>query len=55
MNESLAQNPQLQAMVAELERVYDSEKKESLEEKPELSPELEGFLKDVQTRLEDSP
>ncbi len=55
MNESVAQNPQLQAMVAELERVYDSEKEEPPEEKPELSPELEGFLKDVQTRLEDSP
>ena len=55
MNESVAQNPQLQAMVGELERVYDSEKVESAEETPELSPELEGFLKDVQTRLEDSP
>jgi len=55
MNESVAQNPQLQAMVAELERVYDSEKVEPPEDKPELSPELEGFLKDVQTRLEDSP
>jgi predicted ATP-grasp superfamily ATP-dependent carboligase len=55
MNESVAQNPQLQAMVTELERAYDSEKEEPPEEKPELSPELEGFLKDVQTRLEDSP
>ncbi|TMG06402.1 MAG: PAC2 family protein [Chloroflexi bacterium] len=54
MNESVAQNPQLQAMVAELERVYDSEKEEPAEETPELSPELEGFLKDVQTRLDDS-
>ena len=54
-NESVAQNPQLQTMVAELERVYDSEKEKPPEEKPELSPELEGFLKDVQTRLEDSP
>src|SRR5206468_11834779 len=54
MNESVAQNPQLQAMLAELERVYDSEKKGPAEETPELSPELEGFLKDVQTRLDDS-
>jgi len=54
MNESVAQNPQLQAMVAELERVYDSEKEGPAEETPELSPELEGFLKDVQTRLDDS-
>jgi predicted ATP-grasp superfamily ATP-dependent carboligase len=55
MNESVAQNPQLQAMVAELERAYDSEQGEPPEEKPELSPELEGFLKDVQTRLDESP
>jgi predicted ATP-grasp superfamily ATP-dependent carboligase len=54
-NESVAQNPQLQAMVAELERAYDSQRQEAPEERPELSPELEGFLKDVQTRLEDSP
>jgi len=55
MNESVAQNPQLQAMVAELERAYDAEREEPPEEKPELSPELEGFLKDVQTLLDDSP
>ncbi|MGH9200921.1 MAG: hypothetical protein ACRD2A_06770, partial [Vicinamibacterales bacterium] len=53
---SVADNPQLQSMVAELERVYDSERPaQSVEEADgaPLSPELEGFLKDVQTRLED--
>jgi len=54
MDESVAQNPQLQGMVAELERVYDAEQREQTEETPQLSPELEGFLKDIQTRLEDS-
>jgi hypothetical protein len=52
---SVAENPQLQSMVAELERVYDAERPPP-EEDPDaapLSPELEGFLKDVQTRLED--
>jgi predicted ATP-grasp superfamily ATP-dependent carboligase len=54
---SVAENPQLQSMVAELERVYDSERPPESTEDPDaapLSPELEGFLKDVQTRLEDS-
>jgi predicted ATP-grasp superfamily ATP-dependent carboligase len=53
---SVADNPQLQSMVAELERVYDAEQPETPTEDPDtapLSPELEGFLKDVQTRLED--
>jgi hypothetical protein len=53
---SVAENPQLQSMVAELERVYDSEHPTKLEDDPDaapLSPELEGFLKDVQSRLED--
>jgi hypothetical protein len=53
---SVADNPQLQSMVAELERVYDAERPaQSVEEADgaPLSPELEGFLKDVQTRLED--
>jgi hypothetical protein len=53
---SVADNPQLQSMVAELERAYDAERptqsKEDSDSAP-LSPELEGFLKDVQTRLED--
>lgn len=55
MDESVTQNPQLQAMLAELERVYDSDEREQAEVASELSPELEGFLKDIQTRLEDSP
>ncbi|HLC28474.1 MAG TPA: PAC2 family protein [Dehalococcoidia bacterium] len=52
MEESVAQNPQLQAMVAELEQAYDSEPHEGDEEGPKLSAELEGFLKDIETRLE---
>src|SRR5438128_12663346 len=51
MNESVAQNPQLQAMDAELERVYVSEKEEPADATPELSPEPEAFWRDVQTRL----
>lgn len=54
---SVADNPQLQSMVAELERVYDAEQPAQSAEETDaapLSPELEGFLKDVQTRLEDS-
>jgi len=54
MDDSVAQNPQLQAIVAELERAYDSEEGQQPEGASELSPELEGFLKDIQTRLEDS-
>jgi hypothetical protein len=53
---SVAENPQLQSMVAELERVYDAERPSQQPDEPDaapLSPELEGFLKDVQTRLED--
>jgi predicted ATP-grasp superfamily ATP-dependent carboligase len=54
MEESVAQNPQLQAMVTELERAYDSERpgEEVEEDAPKLSPELEGFLKDIETRLD---
>jgi predicted ATP-grasp superfamily ATP-dependent carboligase len=52
MEESVAQNPQLQAMVAELERAYDSEAPGEVEDAPKLSPELEGFLKDIETRLD---
>ena len=53
---SVADNPQLQSMVAELERVYDAERPAQAVEDPDaapLSPELEGFLKDVQAGLED--
>jgi predicted ATP-grasp superfamily ATP-dependent carboligase len=52
MEESVAQNPQLQAMVAELERAYDSDAPRENDDAPKLSPELEGFLKDIETRLE---
>lgn len=54
MDESVAQNPQLQTIVGELEQAYDSEEREQAETATELSPELEGFLKDIQTRLDDS-
>ena len=53
---SIADNPQLQSMVAELERVYDADRPAQSAEEPDgapLSPELEGFLKDVQAGLED--
>lgn len=53
---SVADNPQLQSMVAELERAYDAERAPSPTDEADaapLSPELEGFLKDVQTRLDD--
>src|SRR3989442_6926885 len=54
MDESMAQNPQLQAMVLELERAYDSEAAtQSGNGESKLSPELEGFLKDIEGRLED--
>jgi len=55
MDESVAQNPQLQAMVLELERAYDAEAGASSTngEQAKLSPELEGFLKDIEGRLEE--
>jgi len=54
MDESMAQNPQLAAMVLELERAYDSEAgAHAGNGETKLSPELEGFLKDIETRLED--
>jgi predicted ATP-grasp superfamily ATP-dependent carboligase len=52
---SVADNPQLQSMVAELERAYDAERAPPATDEADaapLSPELEGFLKDVQTRLD---
>jgi predicted ATP-grasp superfamily ATP-dependent carboligase len=54
MDESMAQNPQLAAMVLELERAYDSEAgaRSTNGEQTKLSPELEGFLKDIEGRLE---
>jgi predicted ATP-grasp superfamily ATP-dependent carboligase len=54
MEDSVAQNPELQAMVAELERAYDSDAPPQVddEDAPKLSPELEGFLKDIETRLD---
>lgn len=54
MDESMAQNPQLAAMVLELERAYDSESASHSENGgAKLSPELEGFLKDIEGRLEE--
>lgn len=56
MDEATQQNPQLQAMMQELERVYDSDAAEQPngDGAPKLSPELEGFLKDIEKRLGDS-
>jgi predicted ATP-grasp superfamily ATP-dependent carboligase len=53
MDETAAENPQLQAMVQELERMYDTQA-EVGEASAALSPELEGFLKDVESRLSDT-
>jgi hypothetical protein len=54
MEETAAENPQLQAMVLELERLYDSEAEAAPDADASLSPELESFLKDVESRLSDN-
>jgi hypothetical protein len=54
MEETAAENPQLQAMVLELERLYDSQSEAGGEEDTQLSPGLETFLKDVESRLSDN-
>jgi hypothetical protein len=54
MDESAAENPQLQAMVEELERVYDAQAEAGSEEGGDLSPELETFLKDIESRLSEN-
>jgi hypothetical protein len=54
MEESAAENPQLQAMVLELERIYDAQAESSADVDATLSPELETFLKDVESRLSDN-
>ena len=53
MDETAAENPQLQAMVQELERMYDAQA-EAAETDAALSPELEGFLKDIESRFSDN-
>ncbi len=54
MDESVQQNPQLQTMVQELEHAYDAEAGAHAEDgETKLSPELEGFLKDIEGRLEE--
>jgi hypothetical protein len=54
MEETAAENPQLQAMVLELERLYDSQSESTEDADASLSPELETFLKDVESRLSDN-
>jgi predicted ATP-grasp superfamily ATP-dependent carboligase len=52
MDETAAENPQLQAMLQELERAYDAQA--GGEEDLELSPEMETFLKDIESRLSEN-
>jgi PAC2 family len=55
MDETAAENPQLQAMVLELERVYDAQAESGeADDDADLSPELETFLKDIESRLSDN-
>ena len=55
MDETAAENLQLKAMVEELERVYDAQASPGAEEEgAELAPELETFLKDIESRLSDN-
>jgi len=53
MDETTAENPQLQAMVQEMERMYDAQAGDA-EADASLSPELETFLKDVESRLSEN-
>jgi predicted ATP-grasp superfamily ATP-dependent carboligase len=53
MEETAAENPQLQAMLQELERAYDAQA-EGGGEASELSPEMETFLKDIESRLSEN-
>jgi hypothetical protein len=56
MDETAAENLQLQAMVEELERVYDANSEAGVpgDDGPELSPQLENFIKDIESRLSDN-
>jgi predicted ATP-grasp superfamily ATP-dependent carboligase len=53
MDETAAENPQLQVMLQELERAYDAQV-EAGGDTAELSPELETFLKDIESRLSEN-
>ncbi len=52
MNESAREDTRVQAWISELEALYDSEAGASSPEAPgpQLSPELEGFLRDIERR-----
>jgi len=55
MDETAAENPQLQAMVQELERLYDAQTLAGAgDDGADLSPELETFLKDIESRLSEN-
>jgi len=55
MDETAAENPQLQAMVQELETVYDAQAEAGgAEDGADLSPQLETFLKDIESRLSEN-
>jgi predicted ATP-grasp superfamily ATP-dependent carboligase len=55
MDESAAENLQLQAMVQELERIYDTQAETGeVDDGAELSPGLETFLKDIESRLSEN-
>ncbi len=55
MDEAARQNPQVATMLSELESMYDTATETpAADSGVPLSPELEGFLKDIQQRLEDT-
>ncbi len=55
MDETAAENLQLREMVQELERVYDAQAESGeVPADEDLSPELESFLKDIESRLSDN-
>ncbi|MEE8369949.1 MAG: PAC2 family protein [Dehalococcoidia bacterium] len=50
LDDSLAQEPRVQAMIRELEATYDAEEESADIESPKLSPELERFLHEIEAR-----
>lgn len=55
MEESMREDPRLQAWVAELEKVYDTEAGAAEQTTTPLSPELESFLREVEQRWTEDP
>lgn len=49
---AMAQNPQLQEMVVAFEKEYDQEQAAEGSREPSLSPEIEEFLKNVESKFE---